>query len=313
MLLQHTVCGSSQAAKLRFRSIVRPTMTGFLQWYLRNLKTRPFFTNLSSGVVLMTAGDVMAQAIERHSNVPGHELAENPSVEGVPQNQRLHMRPYGRPLEEEGEHSESALYNAETWKWRESTQLVLNSIRTEVEDLDYFRTATMIGWSVGYMTPVFLYLYRLFDRMFPQKTPATICARVFGSFVVSIPTNAIFFMYGTSIHHVAEWIAVREDWREELQDFGLDQSAVDHIMDNGPPFDFEMMLAKGVLKVESELVNTISASAKAWIPINLFNFALIPSHLRPLVFMTASVFWNCYLSLVQHRDMALPSMEAAAQ
>ena len=243
----------------------------------------------------MTIGDVMAQEIERH-HVPGHELAEAPSVEGVPDNQRLHMKPYGRLIEEGDE-----------WKWRESTQLAWNGLQKDLEELDYFRTATMIGWSVGYMTPVFLYFYRVLDRIFPKRTAATIGARVFASFVVSIPTNAIFFMYGTSVHHVAEWIALREGWKEELQDFGLEESTVEHIMDNGPPFDFEMMMAKGILKVKSELVNTIAASAKAWIPINFFNFALVPSHLRPLVFMMASVFWNCYLSLVQHRDVALPS------
>lgn len=283
-------------------------MVGFLQWYIRNLKTRPMLTNLGSGVVLMTLGDVMAQEIERQ-DVPGHELAEGPSVQGAPQNQRLHMRPYGRPLEEE-EHSSSVLYTGETWKWRETTQLTLNAIKTELEELDYFRTVTMMGWSVGYMTPVFLYFYRFLDRIFPQRTAATIFCRVFGSFVVSVPTNALFFVYGTSVHHVAEWIAVREDWREELQDFGLDESTVEEIMATGPPFDFEMMTAKGVLKVKSELFNTVSASAKAWIPINLINFALVPSHLRPLVFMTASVFWNCYLSLLQHRDCALPSTDA---
>lgn len=291
-------------------------MTGFLQWYIRNLKTRPMLTNLGSGVVLMTVGDVMAQQIERHQQVPGHELAEAPSVEGIPQNQRLHMRPYGRPSEEEEEeHSISVLYKGGTsWQWRESAELALNSLKLELEELDYFRISTMIGWSVGYMTPVFIHFYRLMDRAFPQRTAATIGARVFGSFLMSIPTNAMFFMYGTSVHHAAEWIAVREDWREELQDFGFDEAVVNEIMDKGPPFDVDMMLAKGVLKVESELWNTVSASAKAWIPINFFNFTLVPSYLRPLVLMTASVFWNCYLSLVQHRDVALPpSVEEATQ
>lgn len=284
-------------------------MTSFAQWYISKLKTRPLFTNLVSSVVLMTAGDVMAQGIEKHRDIPGHDLAEAPSVEGVPMDRRLHMRPYGRPLEEDDESLSPVLYTTTAWKWRESS---LGALANELKELDYFRTATMIGWSVGYMTPVFLALFRFMDRMFPQKTAATIGARVLGSFIVSIPTNGIFFLYGTSVHHVAEWIALRQDWREELEEFGLDGATVDYIVQNGPAFDFEMMMAKGKLKVETELFNTVSASAKAWIPINFVNFALVPSHLRPLVFMVASVFWNCYLSLVQHRDVAIPSMEAPA-
>ena len=40
-------------------------MAGFTQWYIRNLKVRPLATNLVSGVILMTTGDVLAQRIEK--------------------------------------------------------------------------------------------------------------------------------------------------------------------------------------------------------------------------------------------------------
>lgn len=56
------------------------------------------------------------------------------------------------------------------------------------------------------------------------------------------------------------------------------------------------------LKIENELVRTVAASASIWIPINALNFAYVPPHLRPLTLTFFSAFWNCYLSLAQHRE-----------
>ena len=200
--------------------------------------------------------------------------------------------------------SHSAIFysnHEETWnRWRDSASVAVESLQTELQELDKFRLMTMIGWSVCYMTPFFVYFYRFMDKIFPQQTVATIGARVFGSFLVSIPTNALFFMYGSSVNHVAEWNTLREEWRTELKGFGLDEATVHNIMEPISPLHVDTMVAKGVSKVEAELVDTVSVSAKAWIPINLMNFALFPPHLRPLVFNTASVFWNCYLSLAMY-------------
>jgi hypothetical protein len=245
----------------------------------------------------MTTGDVLAQQIEkrRRDATDGLEVAETSSSD----HRALHTRPLRLPLE-----SQSALFysnHQETWNiWRESASQAVYSLWAELEELDKFRLMTMIGWSVCYMTPFFVYFYRFLDKIFPQATVATIGARMFGSFLISIPTNALFFMYGSSVNHVAEWNSLREEWRQELKNFALDESTVRGIMNHLPPLHVESMVAKGVSKVEAELVDTISISAKAWIPINFVNFALVPPHLRPVVFSTASVFWNCYLSLAMY-------------
>ncbi len=268
-------------------------MASFTQWYIHNLKARPLLTNLASGVVLMMTGDVMAQSIERKHARGRDDLLETSS--SSQSYDTLHSRPFLLPLEKH-----SALFYSpsdETLnKWRETAE----GLQTELAELDTFRLLTMVGWSVFYMTPFFVYFYRFMDKIFPQRTVATIGARVLASFLVSIPTNTLFFMYGTSVNHVAEWTTLREEWRKELQDFGLEESAVQSIMNPGPPLHVEAMVVKGFRKVESELVDTVSVSAKAWMPFNILNFALVPSHLRPLAFSAASVFWNCYLSLAMY-------------
>ena len=153
---------------------------------------RPLATNLVSGVVLMATGDVLAQRIEKQRvQVPDSLNEAVGTCSSVPQGQHaLHTRPLRLPLE-----SHSALFysnHEETWnRWRESASVAVESLQTELQELDKFRLMTMIGWSVCYMTPFFVYFYRFMDKIFPQQTVATIGARVFGSFLVSIPTNAL--------------------------------------------------------------------------------------------------------------------------
>ena len=280
-----------------------------MQWYLQNLRTRPMRTNLATGVVLMSAGDVMAQALERHhaeESLTGH----NSDLDGIPLERRLSLRRYGThgpPLDDELL-AQSDDHAPEGPPGVVALQMAWDEVKKEVEFLDYFRVSTMAAWSLLWTTPVMLYFYRFLDHLFPQRTKGTIVARVLLSVVFSIPNNAMFFVYGTCVHHAAEWVAVRQEWREEVEDFfALDQSAITDIVDEGPPFDWEMMLSKAALKVKSELVETVKTSAKVWIPMNLFSFSLVPPHLRPVTLMGFSVFWNCYLSLIQHRDLALPA------
>ena len=69
------------------------------------------------------------------------------------------------------------------------------------------------------------------------------------------------------------------------------------------PMDPTNLLPKIKLKLQHELIPTVTNSAKMWIPINAFSFGILPSHLRPFCLSFFSVFWNCYLSLVQYRDI----------
>jgi hypothetical protein len=293
-----------------------------LKWYLSKLKSRPIVTNLISSAVLMSVGDILAQMLERH------HVGENPDVQKVPLQRRLSLRRYGthnnindrvdddeeedrlrkhiervrrRPSSSEAEHG---------WQQSVRAQKLWDEVREGVKDLDGYRTLSMSGWAAGFMTPFFMSLYRFYDHLFRVNTYPSIIAKVAMTFVASIPVNALFFVYGTSVHHTAEWLALRRDYREELWDLGLDTIEITAILQaDGPPFDMEMLVSKSELKITTELYNTMKTSAKAWIPINFLNFAFVPAHLRPLVFALCSVGWNCYLSLVQHRDLALPPDE----
>jgi hypothetical protein len=119
---------------------------------------------------------------------------------------------------------------------------------------------------------------------------------------MSIPVNTIFFLYGTFVHHVTEWIGLINAWRCEVPD-----ASARHVLRH-VPFDLPMFWSSARLKIETELAPTVLASAGMWIPINALNFTFVSPHLRPLTLTTFSAFWNCYLSLAQHRDAKIDSL-----
>ena len=170
----------------------------------------------------------------------------------------------------------------------------------------------MAAWSVGAYTPFYIGIYHLYEKYLPKQTPVGIGARVFLSFALSCPINAAFYVYGTTVHHTTEWWSLRQQMPNELRD-DMDDDDNKKIGEETSllalevPFEWDQLWAKSVLKLETELPQTIIASGSCWIPINLFTFTYIPPHLRPLSLMFFSIFWNCYLSLSQHKDLAIRS------
>jgi hypothetical protein len=317
-------------------------MRAVLQWYLSHLKTHPMVTNVGSALVLMTTGDVMAQEIELHPLVENfsaesssskeedvhHTAAQRFATSVAPEQQaklpplrKLSFRRYGtlspiikekreakmqREAKEDYNESEEGAFLFPDIQ--ESLQIVSRSLKNELASLDYFRTGTMALWGGG-TTPLFIILYRLFDRYLPRNvSPASVLPRVALSFIFSIPVNAIFFCYGSFVQHAAKYYSLVEEWQLERRQLGFyDISPAEVVKD--VPFDLEMAWSTARLKLEAEFTNTMITSGSLWIPINIVNFSLVPPHLRPLVLMVCSTFWNCYLSLAQHRDVELQGLK----
>jgi hypothetical protein len=288
----------------------------FARWYVSKLKTHPFMTNMSSALVLMATGDVFAQHLEVNKGYSGGEQDRTmrSNVEG---GQRLPLKRYGTlgPVTEENEPSQATNNNNPLRNYYRSSTLgtsstalqsasVFEAIQQECWFWNPFRTGTMVAWSVGAYTPFFIVIYRLYDRYLPKQTPIGITARVGLSFLLSMPVNAAFYVYGTAVNHSTEWWSLRKEWRYELCDMGFSRDSAEAV---DIPYDFGQLYAKSRRKLESELYNTVTTSGQFWIPINFFTFTVVPVHLRPLSLMFFSVFWNCYLSLAQHRDLTIPS------
>jgi hypothetical protein len=239
-------------------------------------------TNVTSAVLLMVTGDVLAQEIEMHcldqpSTTPGA-----PTVSGGGEDRhgledhsfssanKLHYRRYGT-LSPDVRAVHDELHRRKTKVWAEhdfaltafeqlqvKARTAMLTIESEIESIDLFRCSTMALWSGFLSTPSFILLYRVFDRMLPASSPAAIAARVGITFLMSIPVNTAFFCYGTFIHHVTEWAGLIQEWRHEVPDASVRQ-VLRHV-----PFDLPMFWSSARLKIETELTPTVLASAAVW-------------------------------------------------
>lgn len=301
-------------------------MFSFARWYVRKLHAHPWTVNLGSALILMTVGDVLAQELEVHGMDKTTSAADDDELDLHP---HIHVRRYGTmgpDLESHPHHNAHSKpeFNIVTGTptavgtSSSTTISAFNAIRDELWFWNPFRTVTMAAWSIGVYTPFYIGIFRLYEKYLPKQTPAGIGARVALSFLFSCPINAAFYVYGTAVHHTTEWWSLRQEVQYELRDLGSflkdghkknKNIGVDTSLELEVPFEWDQLWAKALLKLEMELPQTIIASGSCWIPINLFTFTYVPPHLRPLSLMFFSIFWNCYLSLSQHRDLVIPSEE----
>jgi Mpv17 / PMP22 family len=297
----------------------------FIKWYLNQLRSFPIRSNLAASLVLMTIGDVMAQSLERHSM---YQPGENQGKGTLQRRHTLHR--YGthtKLILNQYKINIESTYDDEEMKQKATPEAKSNaglylaplssmndtyrSLYEKFSSVDFFRLATMVTWNVAFVTPAFLGLYHVSDRIFGHApTLRVVSGRVLLALFFSIPVNTLFFIYGTCIHHSAERLSLRRDLIQALQakvgesgEEAPNLTQKNNIVETLVPWNWDLMFKKARRKIDADLLDTIIRSASLWVPINFFNFAVMPPHLRPLTMMFFSVFWNCYLSIVQHRDL----------
>ncbi|KAL3909946.1 MAG: hypothetical protein SGILL_007886 [Bacillariaceae sp.] len=282
-------------------------MAGTLsKWYMAKLKSAPLLTNLSTGVVLMTGGDVLAQRVEAKgsSGVIQEESSSSECLDiqnclrGEQEIMGTSSTSSQQSYSEEHDNDLFLMASDSMLHLAQHHEHVVERLKDTLAFWNPHRTGTMASWVLFYV-PFYASLYKAYDRFLPKKTPAGILARVALSFATSVPVNAAFYTYGT-MEHTQDWYA---RWH-----------AVQQQQVGAPSADFrlEQLAHKVVWKLENELPKTIQTSGACWIPFNLLMFTVVPSHMQPLSLMGFSFFWNCYLSMSQHRSsLAAASMTSS--
>ena len=279
----------------------------FAKWYLAVLKSHPFAANMSTAVVLMSAGDAMAQGIE-HSRRSLEVVLVDDKQEGVAacssmnnDNNSVAQNVSSTPDDKDtptaptsslrrftlnrhatlSPHLEVAHcdYGVTRLDWESPTAVSVLDAATPDSwqglPLDGVRTSTMAFWAGAVQAPFFLMLYRFYDRILPTAiTPFAVGSRVALSFVSTIPFTAAFFGYGTFVHHLLYNDQHQKDTCQELsiQD---DDGASDSLF-------WTTVAEKIQEKWSNDLGSTLQTSASVWVPFNAINFSLIPPYLRPL-------------------------------
>eukprot|EP00536_Pseudo-nitzschia_multiseries_P006139 jgi/Psemu1/286261/fgenesh1_pg.127_\ len=279
------------------------------KWYVAKLKAQPLLVNVSSGFLLMSTGDVLAQRVE----VRASASASDPRKQHKPSEQTT-TTATAAAMGNESESSSSSNNNTTIGSvFLQATDAAYRALQDEVASFgwDKSRTAKMAAWSVLF-TPFYVGIFKMYDRYLPKKNLPSIAARVGCSFLSSIPINFAFYSYGTFVEHTADWYEERQQQHNRLalrlepKPEGQTETHPTKLSNDGHvdvPYRWDRMVEKTRLKLEAEFVTTIKTSAQFWIPLNFLSFSIIPSHIQPLNLMFFSVFWNCYLSMSQHREV----------
>jgi len=272
----------------------------FAKWYIAKLKAKPLLVNVSSGFLLMSTGDVLAQRVE---------------IQAIDRNQQQDEKEQQQTTTAV-DVSNSLTSSSPASMFLEATDAAYRILREEITSFgwDKSRTAKMAAWSIVF-APFYVGIFKMYDRYLPKKNLPSIAARVGCSFLSSIPINFAFYAYGNFMQHTADWYEERQEQRdirlvERQREQGIRQtdgpsSSYPKIttLDVDVPYRFDKLMEKTQRKLEAEFVTTIKTSATFWIPLNFLSFSVIPSHIQPLNLMFFSVFWNCYLSMSQHREV----------
>ena len=269
----------------------------FAKWYVAKLRAKPLLVNVSSGFLLMSTGDVLAQRVEVRATDRNHQKDKKEENEQI------------APVVEKSELSTSSSLSS---IFLEATDTVYRTLQEEMSSFgwDKSRTAKMAAWSILF-TPFYVGIFKMYDRYLPKKNLPSIAARVGCSFLSSIPINFAFYAYGSFIEHTADWYEERKDQRslrlgtrnlQQTEDETTKSMSIDSV---DVPYQFDKLVERTRRKLEAEFVTTIKTSASFWIPLNFLSFTVVPTHMQPLNLMFFSVFWNCYLSMSQHREVVL--------
>ena len=270
-------------------------MSRLFRIYLERLKTHPLSTNATTSGFLMIIGDVIAQKIEaREQETETAQVIEHLN-HSVKIQRRVSLKRY-LSQDPNGKVRESNKISSHSDEEPNTMTNVERVICTELKNIDFVRSATMAGFGAAVATPGYMLLWRWADRMFPQKTALTVFYKVVLSALYSVPNNLMFFLYGTSVHYTIEYLG---DYMRKTKEMEFGSESVHNL----PLYDIKQMLRNCRQKLDAEFQTTIINSLKVWPLANGINFALMPSHMRPVFMNFISVCWNCYMSIVQHRDI----------
>ena len=270
----------------------------FAKWYVAKLRAKPILVNVSSGFLLLSTGDVLAQRVEvRTNDRNNHTRSEKID--------NYHQQQTTTATSVDESETLTSTSSSSAPMFLEATDAMYRALGEEMASFgwDKSRTAKMAAWSILF-TPFYVGIFKMYDRYLPKKNLPSIAARVGCSFLSSIPINFAFYTYGTLIEHTMEWYEERKGQRALQMLLEQQEEPKAHKIVK-VPYRFDNFVEKTRRKLEAEFVTTIKTSAGFWIPLNFLSFSIVPSHIQPLNLMFFSVFWNCYLSMSQHRELIL--------
>ena len=116
--------------------------------------------------------------------------------------------------------------------------------------------------------------------------------------IIAVPINATFFVYATSVEHYTAQFTRYMTRTTETQ--LLRQPA----LSSYDVYNHDILYDELSERFQNRFSNVVYASWIWWFPFNFVNWYYVPLNMRMVFSSFAAVGWNCFLSLVQHKQPA---------
>jgi hypothetical protein len=232
--------------------------------YTTCLTTHPYTTNAITTGVIIGIGDTIAQSIERRN----HAVVDDHAVTST---------------------STTSI---------DTRQQATSHVATKWNPM---RTAIMGSWGLLGFGPFFTYWFRLYTpgnrgQRFAAPTTSNILAKVLFTSIAAIPVNSVFFVYATTCeHHVHRYQLKASQPHQQQQQQQHAVTADNH---------YDKLFNDISDRFRYRFLHVMMASWIFWAPCNFINWKYVPLRWRMVFSANASVAWNTFLSLQQHKSNA---------
>ena len=153
-------------------------------------------------------------------------------------------------------------------------------------DFDPVRTMIATTWNAFLFTPIFLRWFAVLDRRFPGATMAAVAKKVLiNQVVITVPINGGFLAYTTFLEAL------------------LSKKSTVKVEDT-----LALCRARVTEQLFEDLPQVFKRSCMWWLPVNSLNFLFVPTDMRVLPTIFASMLWSAYISLTAHHRGALANV-----
>ena len=160
---------------------------------------------------------------------------------------------------------------------------------------DSARLAVAVAWNGAFFAPSFFLWFRYLDRRFPGASlDSAIAKTITNQFVMVAPINAAFVCYSVTAETLTREACHHLSFHDLLEADGFLTRCHDHL---------PIIWVEIELRLRRDLINLVLSSAKLWMPLNLFNFWLVPTQYRVLPTIFGSIVWSTYISWTTHRAL----------
>lgn len=239
----------------------------FARFYNHILNRYTYPVQMVTAGTLWFSGDILCQSLVWYSSTDSNDLSYS----------SIHHGSKSAPFTEKNNNSQ-----------REQTIFI--------NEIDWRRTLRMTLYGTFFSAPIYTCWFTLLEKL-SMRTFKSYSNNVISSKLLQQPTHSS----SAKISHATSRLWKITAYKTVLDVIVFDPFylsfffIISGCMENKSLTDIKQ-------KLRDELSTTFAADVAVWLPIQFANFRYIPVLYQPLIVQGVNLFWNTFLSWVQHKE-----------